>query len=1534
MTEKRTKKTNRRLIPRLTAAMATLIALAAPAATAEAATKTVAVGTRTGTSTFVPVCMNWQDSWSECVYTADMLGDIPAGSRILSVGFMGVSGADVEGMDYRLYAAHTDASAAPAEKSALDGFTCLYDGKASLAKSESSSVMEPLFSETAQNEFVYEGGNLHFVVNAHVPQSASVIFASSQRQGGSSLFISNDAWENTSKYAYNYVPVLSLEIELPAGYVDLQQATVGGSSEYDRYTPLDFTSKGAVSATLYPADLLGIPAGTDIHEMAFRGAVYTTSAGNHAMKVWMKNSDMTGIGSSLPSADDMTLVLDTSFKLDSKVGNINQWTEILRMKLDAPFRYEGGNLLVYIQLDNEATQQVYFCVNKQNSGLSLAGYGSSSAAAASGRPDAAPLPTTAFYYATPVPEEKPQFTLVTDKEPGDYVCVNVYSTAGIKIDWGEGNFKEYPWGGNIAANHNILAKEIKVYPLEGSEIQILLCAGHQITSATIDCPTLQGLNLKNNKIQEIDLSGCPALQELNLSGNRFFEFSLSSDVLRSLTLSHCSMEKLDIAGCTALRHLDVSVNALRYPIWLFWPQAPELEHVNVSFNRLLNFDLAGYPKLKTLVCNHNDISSLELAAVPQLETLRAGYTAATKLGLAVCPKLKVIDLYGLQIGDNVNLTRNTALEELDLSLTGATKVNLAANTRLRRLALARNSISSLDLSANKLIEHLDVSRNALSEIDLKPLSALRFLDVSRNALSSLDVSSADGLDSLYCAINNIPALSLPKGNKIRFLDFSSNIVKEMPSEIASIVYLNCADNRIESTDFSRSPSLQGLDIHANLLGKEALGKMFSQLPDINGIDVWEEDAWWKAVLNYSDNPGTPDVSSEVPEAKGWNCSYKADFRGDASAAIVVPKDKVYTRFSFAIDTKDPVYWVDWGDGNKEEFRTENPEYSYNSIAGYALGQVIRIYAPSAVELGIANAAYENVDVAGMPMLRRLSCSGNNFASLDLSANKALEDLNCRANPITSLVFPEDCALTKLDCSLTLLRSIDLSRTPRLKTLSINSCRLEDIDLSPVPGLTQLDAYKNEIRSIDLSQAPALTDVILSDNKLSGLDLAANASIVNLYVDYNEIEELDLSGLKSLSMAHVNHNRLGSLRLDNPSLIILLAGTNQLEEADLSLCPALKTVTLNQNRLSSLDLAANSALQQVFAGENAIREVKLPESAPDLKVINLSQNKISEIDMKAVPALNELVISNNLFAGTLDISGNPAITLLNFSHNMIESVKWCPSSEIVTIFGSHNRLKTLNVPGSKLGYVDCSRNQIEAVNFSNHKNLNNCILDFNRLASVNLKANTNLWGVSLRANILEAAAIGQICSQLPDVWSVELIPGHENWMKTIFLSGNPGCASADVTAAVDKGWTVVMDETMPEDRVLRITVSDPDGLPVAGASLTLLVASQDVATPCVEAAEGVYVYDPLPVFSGLDYAVRIAKEGFVTKTVDVNAVRDGDLDLDVTLARLNGVEGIEAGDDGGCEAEYYDLQGIRLSAPAKGSIVIVRKGGRSSLTMIR
>lgn len=1514
-------------LSRLAVPVLSLLAMAASALPASAGTKTVTVGTTSSYTTFAPICTTWQDTWSETIYTSDLLSNIPEGSVIKKIGYSGNSSVNINDISYEVYVKSTSASSAPADHSDLSDFTCLFNGTTSISQAESSGLPEPILTVDAANDFTYEGGNLHVVVKAHIPElpGIGVNFAYQTKQNCTLLTLSNNDWESYNKYSYNYMPVMNLEVELPAGYVDLTKVTVGDDSPYadtDMFVPLSFIESNCMSSTLYTSDLLGIPANMNIHEISYKGYIYTTSTGKHRIRVWMANTSETEVPAQAPALETMTQVVDTEVVLDQRVGGYSSFAELLRLKLDTPFKYTGGNLLVTIQADNETTQYVYFCESYGYSGKAIYGYGSSDDQA-----DfsfyAGNFPTTNFYYAEPTVEATPEISFVTERTAGQKIGILLTSPDGVRVDWG-GSVSEYPYGGALTLNHDLYGSEIKIWPMsENGHIESFICSSSDITSVTFDAPALKSVSLKGNKLETIDLSGAPAIEVLDLSGNRLFEFESASPVLTSLNLAHNGLEQLVLTDCNALEYLDVSVNSLRYPIWLFWPQATNLEYLNIAFNQILNFDLSGYPNLKTLICNHNNLSAIDLSCVPSLEVLRAGYNGITNLDIAKCPDLKVLDICGTNAG-NIRLNNNIALVDLNLKLTGISSVDLSANTALRNVDLSQNYLSSVDLQANNAIEHLDLSKNTLTSVDLSTLKSLRFFDCSNNSIAALDVNSNAALDSLYCSINKLTELPLPAGNHIRFLDFSSNEISTQPENLESLFYLNCSDNKWTSTDFSKTPEIIGIDIHSNLLDKEALEAMFRQLPDINGLEVPEEDMSWMTVLNYNDNPGTSEVSSAIPETKGWNCSYKADILGDASAAIVIPADKVYTRFSFGIDTTDPVYYVDWGNGVKEEFHTDNPQYSYNSIVGYATGEIIRIYAPSATELGICNAAYEAVDVAGMPELLRLSCSGNNFTSIDVSSNTKLLDLNCRENPITMITFPDECVLTQLDCSSTLLRSIDLNKTPALEKLAINSCRLENLDLSLVPGLTELRADHNELKAIDISMLDNLVFAYLSDNKLTAIDVSDNKNLVTLTVDYNNIEEIDLTGLTKLSTAHVNRNALTSLKIDNPVLSVLYASHNNLEELDLKQAPALTVVTLDNNRLQKLDLSENTELIQVFAKNNMIDNVTLASQMPALKLLNIADNNVSDINLGAMPAVTELVLSENKLSGTLDFSANPALDYLEIRHNEIEDLKWGQSSSLSTLYASYNNLTTLAVPSSNLSVIDCSRNKLEAINLSRHTNLFYLALDFNRLTSVNLASNTNLWGVSLRANQLDATAIDRICNQLPDINDLGIVPGEESWMKQLFLSGNPGCADADVTPAIQKGWTVVMNEDIPIDRVLTLKVVDDSGAPVAGAELVLIVNGEEVGTKAAETEPGVYVYDPLPVFNSLTYAVRITKNDFEPAVVDVNDVIEGDLELTVTLQRVPGsVEGIAA--------EKALVRGgkgcIKVSLPEASVVMIFDISGR-------
>ena len=98
--------------------------------------------------------------------------------------------------------------------------------------------------------------------------------------------------------------------------------------------------------------------------------------------------------------------------------------------------------------------------------------------------------------------------------------------------------------------------------------------------------------------------------------------------------------------------------------------------------------------------------------------------------------------------------------------------------------------------------------------------------------------------------------------------------------------------------------------------------------------------------------------------------------------------------------------------------------------------------------------------AGLPALRRLTCSGNEISSLDVSKNPALTDLFCSGNQINSLDVSENTALESLSCSRNEISSLDVSQNT---------------------VLIDLDCSGNQIGSLDVSNCSLLEYFLYDDN---------------------------------------------------------------------------------------------------------------------------------------------------------------------------------------------------------------------------------------------------------------------------------------------------------------------------------------------------------------------------------------------------------------------------------------------------------------------
>ena len=104
-------------------------------------------------------------------------------------------------------------------------------------------------------------------------------------------------------------------------------------------------------------------------------------------------------------------------------------------------------------------------------------------------------------------------------------------------------------------------------------------------------------------------------------------------------------------------------------------------------------------------------------------------------------------------------------------------------------------------------------------------------------------------------------------------------------------------------------------------------------------------------------------------------------------------------------------------------------------------------------------------------------------------------------------------------------------------------------------------------------------------------------------------------------------------------------------------PNLKTLHVELNRLSTLDVSQNKKLSALYAGNNELTSLILPnQQANDtLRHLDVFANQLTALDLTNLRALDFLSAGDNLLT-TLDLSQNPVGIRFIASYNFLESVK--------------------------------------------------------------------------------------------------------------------------------------------------------------------------------------------------------------------------------------------------------------------------------------
>ena len=234
----------------------------------------------------------------------------------------------------------------------------------------------------------------------------------------------------------------------------------------------------------------------------------------------------------------------------------------------------------------------------------------------------------------------------------------------------------------------------------GEDFTTLLVSGKGISDLSgISClKHLRTLDVSNNALTSIDLSGLPMLEELDISGNPLPSFTLSGSE---------SLRKLIIEDMPGLRKLAICNN-------------PLLEEVQVyGVDSISNFVVSENPRLSSL--------QTENLTWQQEKPEENIFILSHNDSLTSCVLSKEKDLWG------VTVTDNRSLQKLDITNSGLHSLIVRNNPGLEKLYLAYNMLSSLDVSDCLNLQILHVQQNELSELYL-PHKGYQYLDYSFNRL--------------------------------------------------------------------------------------------------------------------------------------------------------------------------------------------------------------------------------------------------------------------------------------------------------------------------------------------------------------------------------------------------------------------------------------------------------------------------------------------------------------------------------------------------------------------------------------------------------------------------------------------------------------------------------------------------------------------------------------------------------------------------------------------------------------------------------
>jgi hypothetical protein len=394
-------------------------------------------------------------------------------------------------------------------------------------------------------------------------------------------------------------------------------------------------------------------------------------------------------------------------------------------------------------------------------------------------------------------------------------------------------------------------------------------------------------------------------------------------------------------------------------------------------------------------------------------------------------------------------------------------------------------------------------------------------------------------------------------------------------------------------------------------------------------------------------------------------------------------------------------------------------------------------------------------------------------------------------------------------------------------------KIENITLSK-NGVAYSQKYAySATRTIKITITSGILRGLRCDcNELIGtLDVSSLSGLRSLFCHNNQLDTLKFSDVHyQLRTLVCYNNRLKTLtgfpteHIQN--LKVLICSNNLFTNLDISKSRRLQTLVCSRNSgLNSLDVSKNQQLKTLVCSSNVLASLSVSGNTA-LEKLACERNKLVSLNVSGLIKLRELGCNDNALS-SLNAGGLPNLAFLDCSRNVLASLSVSGDTALDTLFCNENKLSSLSVSGlSKLRDLRCYVNVLASLNVIGCSALEALYCYANKLEELSVSGLSKLKILNCTSNILFGIALDDLFVSLNSTTCVT---------KNLFILGNFGVVSCNLSIATNKGWIVdckSSSASLNEDCIYfdySKTAISSDGTAIVQGSMLMLYFGKDAAS---------------------------------------------------------------------------------------------------------